>query len=119
MYYESGMSFNSASLKSRPELDVQAVVSFGSALWEGLGESSPRLFICRVGGRGGANRSANREVAGGSGALTGGGGGLRPDREDRTTGAGAALGGVGWGAGAATATGLGAAALTAGALAGL
>jgi hypothetical protein len=29
------------------------------------------LFICRVGGRGGANRSANLDVGGGSGACTG------------------------------------------------
>ncbi len=29
-----------------------------------------RLLICRVGGRGGANRSANREVAGGGGGAS-------------------------------------------------
>lgn len=33
----------------------------------GRGESLLRLLICRVGGRGGAKRSANRDVAGGAG----------------------------------------------------
>src|SRR5512145_551868 len=89
MYSDSGMASSSASVRSRPALLFQALASLGSALWAGLGVSSPRLFICRVGGRGGANRSANREVAGGSGAATGAGGGILPERE--ALGGGAAL----------------------------
>jgi hypothetical protein len=45
------------------------LASLGSALTATRGESSSRFFICRVGGRGGAKRSAKREVGGGSGAT--------------------------------------------------
>lgn len=60
--------------------------------------SSPRLFICLVGGRGGAKRSANREVGKGSGAWAGGGATTLPPRR---VGAGlAAAAGTGAKAGA-------------------
>ena len=69
MYSDSGMASSSASVRSRPALVFQALASFGSALCAWRGVSCSRLFICRVGGRGGANRSANRDVGGGSGAA--------------------------------------------------
>ena len=47
----------------------------------------PRLFICLVGGRGGANRSAKREVGKGSGAGTGGGTAALELARERTVGA--------------------------------
>ena len=68
----SGIARTSASVSSRPALR-------SSRRWPASDRPSAsrggcrflRLFICRVGGRGGANRSANREVGGGSGACTG------------------------------------------------
>ena len=63
------MASTSASLSSMPALVFQALASLGSALTAMRGASSSRFFICRVGGRGGAKRSAKREVGGGSGAT--------------------------------------------------
>ena len=71
MYSDSGIASSSSSVRSRPALVFQALASFGSALCACRGVSVSCLFICRVGGRGGANRSANREVGGGRGACTG------------------------------------------------
>src|SRR5687767_4188066 len=69
MYSLSGIARSSASVRSLPALVFQALASFGSALWAVLMVSTARLFIWRVGGRGGANRSANLDVGGGRGAA--------------------------------------------------
>ncbi|HEY2561941.1 MAG TPA: hypothetical protein VGI48_19720 [Caldimonas sp.] len=71
MYSDSGIASNSSSVRSRPGFAFHAFASFGSALCACLGVSCSCLFISRVGGRGGANRSANRDVGGGNGACTG------------------------------------------------
>ena len=67
MYSDSGIASNSGSVSSRPLFDFQALASLGSDFWACRGMSSSMLFICRVGGRGGAKRSANRDVGGGRG----------------------------------------------------
>ena len=71
MYSASGIASTSSSLRSRPALVFQALASFGSGLCFSRATASSGWFICRVGGRGGAKRSAKRDVGGGRGAWTG------------------------------------------------
>ena len=106
MYSASGMANTSASLRSRPFFVFQALASFGSDLWRSRGVSFSSLFISRVGGRGGANRSANLEVGGGNGVCTGATkylGVPRPGLRGMTPG-GMAIGAPGASVGTGTAT---------------
>src|SRR5438105_4344930 len=108
MYSLSGIASSSASVRSLPDLVFQALASFGSDLWAVFWMSTARLFIWRVGGRGGANRSAKRDVGGGSGAAAGAAACARElargDGALATAGGGGALAGAA-GAGCFTAAG--------------
>src|SRR6218665_699022 len=70
MYSASGMASTSASVSSAPDLVFQALASLGSALAAVLGLSITGVFIWRVGGFGGANRSAKRLPAVGGGLAS-------------------------------------------------